>query len=355
MIPRDGAEPADRVSDRDVAAATDRRVPDEAGDGTVASRPGASTFTIEGRQAPALFVVGWLATLVGLGGIGIALLSGGSTAAPILLVGSLIVLSIGLVAGAGSQGIERRVRARTAYLGPSPVLVFAASIPLTLLVVIVVGVPLSIAGIAVDGPLGRLASVLAQALLYVGLIRLLVVDSGALTWAAMGVHRFDGRALVELGRGAVWALPIIALTAVVAAILTTLLPVQPVSPLPPAGETVGFVMNLFAGAIVAPIGEELFFRAFATTAWARDLGARRAILRGAVFFAVVHVLTVSGANAQEALSLALVGFATRIPVALMLGWLFLRSGSVWTSIGLHAAFNGVLLVLAELALRSGIV
>ena len=30
-------------------------------------RPGASTFTIEGRSAPALFVVGWLATLLGLG------------------------------------------------------------------------------------------------------------------------------------------------------------------------------------------------------------------------------------------------------------------------------------------------
>ena len=37
--------------------------------------------------------------------------------------------------------------------------------------------------------------------------------------------------------------------------------------------------------------------------------------------------------------MAVVGFATRIPVALALGWLFLRRGSIWASFGLHAAFN----------------
>ena len=36
------------------------------------SRPGTSTFTIEGRAAPGLFVLGWLATLVGLGAIVVA-------------------------------------------------------------------------------------------------------------------------------------------------------------------------------------------------------------------------------------------------------------------------------------------
>ena len=33
------------------------------------------------------------------------------------------MLSIGLIAGAGSQAIERRARARTVYVGPSPLLV----------------------------------------------------------------------------------------------------------------------------------------------------------------------------------------------------------------------------------------
>ena len=50
-----------------------------------------------------------------------------------------------------------------------------------------------------------------------------------------------------------------------------------------------------------------------------------------------------------------VGFASRIPVALALGWLFLQRGSIWAPIGLHAAFNGVLLILAEVAVRNGLV
>jgi membrane protease YdiL (CAAX protease family) len=200
-----------------------------------------------------------------------------------------------------------------------------------------------------------LASVVAQAVVYWALIRLLVVDTGALDWAAMGIRRFDGQALAELAGGALWAIPVIVLTIPVALALSWLFPVEPVSPLPPAGEPLGFALNLVAGAIVAPIGEELLFRGFATTAWARDLGRNRALVQGALFFALVHVLTIGGATAGEALGLAVIGFATRVPVALVLGWLFLKRGSIWTPIGLHAAFNGILLVLGEAALRSGAV
>ena len=70
---------------------------------------------------------------------------------------------------------------------------------------------------------------------------------------------------------------------------------------------------------------------------------------------MVHVITISGADAAEAFGLAILGFVSRIPVALALGWLFLRRGSIWAPIGLHAAFNAILLILAEVALRSGVV
>lgn len=319
------------------------------------ARPGAGTFTIEGRAAPALFVVGWLATLIGFVAIFVALLAGGSAGAAILLAAGLAVLSIGLVAGAGAQGIERRSRADRPYAGPSPILVFAASIPVSLLAVVVVSIPLTIVGVAVDGPVGRLASVALQAVIYVGLIRLLVVDTGALSWAEMGLRRFDRRALGELASGALWAGPVILITIPVAAILSQIFPVTPVSPLPPTGEAVGFAIHLVAGAIIAPVGEELLFRAFATTAWARSLGERRALVRGALFFALVHVLTISGASAGEAVSLAIVGFASRIPVALALGWLFLKRRSIWAPIGLHATFNAILLTIGEIAVRSGVV
>ena len=340
MIPPDGGARPDPETDSDPPVA--------------AARPGASTFTIEGRQAPALYVIGWLATILGLGAVTVGILSGSSPAAPILLVAGLAVLSIGLIAGAGSQGIERRARGATAYHGPSPVIVFAASVPISLLAVIVLGIPMTLVGIAVDGPLGRLASVIVQALVYVAIIRLLVVDTAALTWAAMGLRRPDRRALGEFLGGALWAAPVILITIPVAAILGTIFPVTPVSPLPPAGESVGFALNLLAGAVVAPIGEELLFRGFATTAWARDLGSRRALVRGALFFAIVHVLTISGTSAGEAAGLAIIGFASRIPVALALGWLFLRRGSIWAPLGLHATFNAILLVIGEAALRSGV-
>jgi membrane protease YdiL (CAAX protease family) len=36
-------------------------------------------------------------------------------------------------------------------------------------------------------------------------------------------------------------------------------------------------------------------------------------------------------------------------VALALGWIYLRSGTIWAPIGLHGAFNAILIVGAEIA------
>jgi len=317
------------------------------------ARPGASTFTIEGRAAPALFVVGWLATLMGLGAVFIGVLSGGGLSSTIILGVGLVLLTFGLVAASGSQGLERRARGVLPYQGPSPFLVFATAIPLSIIAILLAVVPMSLLGVPLDGPFSRLVSVLVQTIVYVALIRLLVIDTSALSWAEMGVRRLDRAAFSEMASGALWAIPVIAVTIPIAAILQALFTVTPDSPLPPAGETSGFIFNLIAGAIVAPIGEELLFRGLATTAWVRGIGARRGIVRGALFFAVVHVLTISGGTAEEAAQLAFIGFATRVPVALALGYLFVKRGSIWVSFGLHASFNAILLVLAEVALRSG--
>ena len=111
--------------------------------------------------------------------------------------------------------------------------------------------------------------------------------------------------------------------------------------------------NLVAGVIVAPVSEEIMFRGFATTAWMADMGKWRGVFRGAMFFAVVHVLTISGVDASEAVGVAIAAFVGRIPVALALGWLFSRTRTIWAPLGLHAAFNGILLILAEVAARSG--
>jgi membrane protease YdiL (CAAX protease family) len=319
---------------------------------TSVPRPGASFFSIEGRQAPALFVVGWLGSLLGAGLIAIAILARGGAASTVLLLVGLALLSVGLIAAAGSQGMERRAWGVTGYAGPSPLLVFAASVPVSILILVILVLPLDALGVPIDGPVGSLLSVVVQALVNLGLIRLLVVDTGALDWRAMGIRRLDLRALGEIGGGALWAVPVIVLTIPVSEILLRIFPVTPESPLPPTGSAPGFALSLLAGVLVAPLGEELLFRAFATTAWVRGLGVRGGLVRAAVVFAFAHVLTISGTSAGDAIGLAVVGFATRLPVALALGLLFVRRGTIWSSFGLHAAFNLVLLVLAEVASRT---
>ena len=301
---------------------------------------------------PALFVLGWLGTVFGLGLIAVAFLSGGGAGATVLAVVGLAFLSVGLILGAGSQGIERRVRAELPYRGPSPFLVFAAAIPISILGLVILAVPLTAVGVPLDGPIGALLSVTVQAAVYVTLVRLLVVDVGALDWREMGVTRLNGEAFVEMAGGELWAIPVIVVTLVVSSILLRIFPVTPVSPLPPTGEPVGFALSLLAGVIVAPFGEEVLFRAFATTAWVRGLGRRRGLVRAALVFAFAHVITTTGASAGDAFGLAIVGFGARVPIALALGWVFLRRGTVWASFGLHAAFNGILLVVAEVASRS---
>ena len=317
----------------------------------VPARLGASTFTIEGRSAPALFVIGWLGTLLGFGLIVIALMSGDPATGRILLIVGIAVLSIGLVAAAGSQGIERRVRGVVPYQGPSPFLVLLAAIPISVLALVVVSVPLALLGISLDGPFAALVSVTLQAAVYIGLVRLLVVDTGALDWVSMGIRRFDRTAALEMLGGALWAAPLVVITAIVASILVNLVPVEPVSPLPPTGTASGLILSLLAGAVVAPFGEEILFRGFATTAWVRGRGVRGGVILAALVFAFAHVVTISGSTAGEAFQQAFVAFAGRIPIALALGVLFVRRGTIWASFGLHAAFNAILLVLAEVITR----
>lgn len=316
--------------------------------------PGGSIFTIEGRAAPGLYLVGWLASVAGLGILLVGLLASGGAAPVVLSAAGAALLGLGLVAAAGSQAIERQARAEAAYVGPSPFLVFAASLPLTILLVIVVVGPASLLGFDLRSPAASLVSVLATALVYAGLVRLLVVGPGGLGWREMGFGPLGPGAVRDLALGALLALPVIVVTSALASLLVQLVGAAPDSPLPPSGGGPGLLVNLVSAMVVAPVGEELFYRGFATTAWARSIGARRALVRGAIFFALVHVLTISGATFGETTARAFVAFVARLPVAFALGWVFLERRSIYVSIGLHATFNGLLVILAELAAGSSI-
>lgn len=302
---------------------------------------------MDGRTAPALFVVGWLATLLGGGFVALRFFGVAGLPGLVLFYGGLALLTAGLVFLGGSQAVERKA-AGMAYAGPSPILVLFAVLAATQVAGLIVGLPLELIGAAIPRPVGDLIAVSLQAVVIVGVIRLMVIGAGALSWVDMGIRPDRGEIVRGLATGAVYAGPVILVSAIVANIASQLAGAQPESPLPPTGTPGGLLLHLLAGAIVAPLAEELLFRGFALTAWRRMLGAREALIRSTIVFVLAHVLTVGGATFKDAASLAFVAAVARLPVALSLGWLYLRTGSLWAPIGLHAAYNAILIILAEL-------
>ena len=264
----------------------------------------------------------------------------------VLWYGGLALATVGLVLLGGSQAIERRA-AGAASAGPSPLIVFLAVLAGSQLAGLAVGLPLSLIGASIPRPVGDLIAVIVQALVFVAAIRVMVVGADALRWSDMGLRGDRAAAVRGFLTGAVYAGPVILITAAVTALAVQVAGAVPASPLPPTGTASGLVLHLLAGAIVAPLAEELLFRGFALTAWRRDIGARGAIIRASIVFVVAHLVTVGGDSFGSGAALAFVAGVARIPVALALGWIFVRTGSLWAAVGLHAAYNGILILIAE--------
>ena len=304
----------------------------------------AGVFSLEGRAVPAVYVIGWIGTLLGGGILFVSFAATSSVAASWLFLAGLIFLAIGVVFATGSQAIERGRRLDLAYRGPSPVLAFLVVVVLTLLVLIVILAPLSALGLDATSPLATTLNLAITTALYIGVIRLLVVGPGSLSWGEMGVVRPSMGAFRDLAAGALFAIPVLVVTLALGAILARFLEPSP-SPLPGAADPAGIIANLLSAAILAPIGEELFFRGFATTAWARAAGPAAAIVRGAAFFALAHVVTLVDASFGTGAQRALFSFLALMPVGLALGWLYLGRRSLYAAIGLHAAFNAIQVLL----------
>ena len=86
--------------------------------------------------------------------------------------------------------------------------------------------------------------------------------------------------------------------------------------------------------ILAPFGEEVFFRAFLLTALVATIGRLRGMLLGAAIFAVAHM-----------------DIGTLFPIfvlGMLLSWLYLRTGSIWPPFVAHAAQNSLALVALDL-------
>ena len=288
----------------------------------------------------------WGLVVAGLGAIFVALAVGGGSGPAVAFVIGLAALGLGLAAGAGSQALQRRADG-SVYAGPSPVAVFVAAFLLTL----VVGFAVGALNVLPEGPVATLASVLISATVSLGLVAVVVVGSGALDWRDMGLRLpgpGEGSLLADVAWGIALAVPALFGAAFLAAILIALLGVAPTAPLPPARDSGGILVNLLVAAVLAPLWEELFFRGFATTAWARTAGPRAAIIRGAVFFALIHVITLAGSDFGTAIRIALIAFVIRLPVGLVLGWVFLRRRTLVAPIALHATYNAIPVLLVAL-------
>ena len=319
----------------------------------VAARPGLRTFSLEGRRAAGLYLVGWLASLLGAATMFVVLLAQPTDLAGAVLLGAgTLLLTVGLVAGAGSQAVERQAAGRLRYRGPSPFILFGADVAMTLFFDLLAIPVLQAAGVRSGTAAEALVGLLILNGSAIVLVAVLVVGSDSLSWREMGWPVWTTRILPLAGlardliEGMVLAVPVLFLTVGLGAVLIRIVGAAPPGPLPEAMSPADAVLNLVSGVLIAPFGEELFYRGFATTAWVRGMGPRAGIVRGALLFAVAHVLTLSGTPAT-----ALIAFATRLPIALALGWIFVRRGSIVSSFGMHAMFNAIPLVIVGLSLQ----
>jgi membrane protease YdiL (CAAX protease family) len=292
------------------------------------------------------------------------------------------VAAVGLILSAIAQSRQRRADGWQDYAGPSPFLVMAA----LLAVVTGLGEPLAqvltTAGVETDSAGGVLLLLLVYLGSYVGLVHFLAVRPGALTWrdvmrpkrlapdpddwaSATPIPAFGspvapattGRQWRVRGRigdilfGLTMLLPLMIASGIVNQVLLLVLGLKTgdlSSPVPTSSRGLDPLIAIFAVAVIVPIGEEIFFRGFATNAWGRSLGRNSAILRAALFFAFIHILNVNSTEPGLALRTGVFNFGARVPVAIALTWLYFRRRSILASGTLHASFNGLIQTLSLL-------
>ncbi|MFO7531532.1 MAG: type II CAAX endopeptidase family protein [Candidatus Limnocylindrales bacterium] len=335
-----GSGPLGRPPDPDPAAPPEPRAPE--------GPPGNAIFTLEGRQAPGLYLAAWVISAVGLGLFLIGALASSRDAATVLLALGTALLTFGLATACGYQALERRAREPDRYRGPAPLLVFGVYF----FAMALVGFLVTVAGLLDAGdPFGFLVIGSLQAVAYAVVVWLMVVRTGSLTWRQMGWATPGGPGpgvLRAVGVAIAVMLPLTLALLVLGGILGTLLGVDAPDVLPAAESSSDALAVALTAGLIIPIGEELFFRGFVLTAWLRDLGERTALIRSSLFFALVHVVNISTDTFAEGAAQALLQTAVILPVGFAFGWLFLRHGMA-AAIAAHVTYNSLLLFLAYLA------
>ena len=98
--------------------------------------------------------------------------------------------------------------------------------------------------------------------------------------------------------------------------------------------SIGLALTVLVIVVIAPLSEELFFRGALTGALARRLGAFTPLVSGAIF----------GAAHLEPRA-----FPALFVLGALLGWLYMRTRSLFPGVAVHAANNLLALIAALLA------
>jgi membrane protease YdiL (CAAX protease family) len=321
------------------------------------SRPG--LLQLAGREAPALYVIGLLATVVGVS----ALVAGFAGVGVGLVILALVLVGVGGIALSGASALQRRVDTPAAgWRGPGPLAIFWTTIPWALLAQLLVAALLTaiFSAEALSTPQATLLLAAASNFATVLIVGLVVVGSGAVRWrdlilatpaaspSTLPPPDRRGGLAGDLLWGVALALPIMAASGLFATLVMNGTGVSAPAVLPLAVSRIGLIANIFTAGLIAPIGEELLYRGVIAQAWARQSSARRAILFSAIVFAFAHTLSVGGTSVADAAIIAAVAFAVRLPLGIALGWLWIRRRSLFATIALHAFYN--LIIVAVIAL-----
>jgi membrane protease YdiL (CAAX protease family) len=278
----------------------------------------------------------------------------------VALGAGLLLLSLGLIGLNGASALQRSVDTpEWSWRGPGPVAIFWSVLPLAILAptpLLLLAAPLG--GFEqLDPAVTTLGIALSINVATTLIVALTVVGTGAARWGEIfGQHRIAspnlsaadrrGGALGDVAWGIALTVPIVVAAAAFSALLIQGTGAVPESPLPPSVNSSALLLNLISAALIAPIGEEILYRGVITQAWGRQSGARRAIIFSAIVFALAHTLNIGGESIGDALVVAAVAFAARLPLGIALGWLWIRRQSLLATITLHAAYNALILFAA---------
>jgi len=152
------------------------------------------------------------------------------------------------------------------------------------------------------------------------------------------------RPLIALLAGPFFALMSLSAQFLIALVVRDLLPQVPsgiredTPALLPWANFSGMVVAVVMLVIVGPVLEEILYRGILLNHWKSRLGVRAAVVLSTILFALVH---------EQVLWAICFGF--------LLSFVYLRTGSLWISIGVHSLNNTVALVWMVVAYKAGAV